>query len=125
MHCRPAAEAAFPSPRIVLGLGIYGYDWDWAGGNGRSATWDEVHTLATMHGITSQVASIGQSPHFSYTSDGTRHEVWYEDVRSITAKLDLARRYGVGVFLWRLGGQDPALWPAIRARTKPTNGAHP
>jgi spore germination protein YaaH len=73
-----------------------------------------------MHGITSQVASIGQSPHFSHTSDGL-----VRGLRSITANMDLARRYGVGVFLWRLGGQDPALWSAIRARTKPTNGAHP
>jgi len=33
-----------------------------------------------------------------------RYRLWYEDARSVTAKLDLARMFGVtGVSIWRLG----------------------
>ena len=52
-----------------------------------------------------------QSPHFTYTVDGVQHDVWYENGRSAAAKFSLARQYGLGgVELWRLGGEDPAVW---------------
>jgi spore germination protein YaaH len=50
----------------------------------------------------------------TYTQDGVSHEVWFEDARSISAKLDVAQRYGVdGVFLWMYGPEDPGIWPAM------------
>jgi spore germination protein YaaH len=31
------------------------------------------------------------------------------------AKLDLARQSSIaGVFIWRLGGEDPAIWDELR-----------
>ena len=39
--------------------------------------------------------------------------MWYEDAESIAAKLKLADAYGVGVELWRLGGEDPGLWGSL------------
>lgn len=39
-----------------------------------------------------------------YTEDGSRYRLWYEDVQSIQAKLELCAKYGVtGVSIWRLG----------------------
>lgn len=45
------------------------------------------------------------SPYVFYHNEaGERYRVWYEDSRSVEAKVDLALRYGVsGVSLWRLG----------------------
>ena len=45
------------------------------------------------------------NPYLYYTAeDGSRFRLWYEDERSVTAKLRLARMLGVnGVSLWRLG----------------------
>ena len=51
------------------------------------------------------------APHFSYTDgQGSHHDVWYTDARSIAARVKLARDRGLGVGLWRLGREDQALW---------------
>lgn len=46
-----------------------------------------------------------QSPYvFYHNEEGARYKVWYEDARSVTAKIELARLFGVkGLSLWRLG----------------------
>lgn len=46
-----------------------------------------------------------QSPYvFYHNEEGERYKVWYEDERSVTAKIRLARLFGVkGLSLWRLG----------------------
>ena len=43
------------------------------------------------------------------------HEVWLEESASAAARLALADRYGVGgVATWRLGLEDPQVWPLFR-----------
>ena len=43
------------------------------------------------------------------------HEVWLEESASAAARLVLADRYGVGgVATWRLGLEDPQVWPLFR-----------
>lgn len=47
-----------------------------------------------------------QNPWVTYynSSDGTDNIIWYEDSRSVLAKLKLAKMFGInGVSLWRLG----------------------
>jgi spore germination protein YaaH len=47
-----------------------------------------------------------QNPLLTYhnSSDGTDNIIWYEDSRSINAKIQLAKMFGVnGISLWRLG----------------------
>ena len=56
-----------------------------------------------------------QNPWVTYhnTFDGTDNIIWYEDSRSVQAKLQLAKMFGInGVSLWRLGNipdfEEPA-----------------
>ena len=44
-------------------------------------------------------------PYSTYTiEDGTRYTIWYEDARSVTEKIQLARMFGIdGVSLWYVG----------------------
>lgn len=46
-----------------------------------------------------------QAPYVYYhDEEGRRYRVWYEDARSVRAKVELAYQYGVtGLSLWRLG----------------------
>ena len=43
------------------------------------------------------------------------HVVWIEEAGSAGARLEIADRYGAGgVAAWRLGQEDPAVWPLLR-----------
>lgn len=67
-----------------------------------------------------------RNPVARYTGDdgATRYLLWYEDARSVSDKLDLARMFGVtGVSIWRLGNipdypDAPSydVWSAINAQ---------
>jgi spore germination protein YaaH len=58
------------------------------------------------------------TPHFTPTPAAptglAQHEVWIENAASVQSRLDLAARYGIaGVAFWRLGQEDPTVWPVI------------
>lgn len=64
------------------------------------------------------------TPWADYTAEGDRYRLWYEDARSVGAKMALARMFGIGgVSLWRLGtipsypdpGLDYDVWSAVQA----------
>lgn len=69
-----------------------------------------------------------RNPCALYTGDDgvTRYQLWYEDARSVTDKIELARMFGVnGISLWRIGNipsyaEHPAVWydvwPAVLAQ---------
>lgn len=60
-----------------------------------------------------------QTPYvFYHDADGVRYKVWYEDARSVTAKMRLAQLFGLGgVSIWRLGTipafENYDVWTAI------------
>jgi len=98
-----------PAHKLLLGVGLFGYDW--VGTTATNLTWRQVITLAAQDQVDEAWDVGAQSPHFSYTVNGVQHDVWYENGRSAAAKFDLAKQYGLGgVELWRLGGEDPAIW---------------
>ncbi len=61
-------------------------------------------TLAGSVGAEIRYDETAQSPFFNYTdSNGRRHEVWFEDARSLRAKYRLVSEYGLaGVSYWNL-----------------------
>lgn len=65
-----------------------------------------------------------QAPYVYYhNEEGRRYRVWYEDSRSVEAKVELAYQYGVtGLSLWRLGTVPEAevydVWSAVLAQMK-------
>lgn len=98
-----------PPEKILLGVGLFGYDW--VGSAATNLTWRQVVALAATNRADEAWDVGAQSPHFTYTVEGVKHDVWYENGRSAQAKFDLAVRYRLGgVELWRLGGEDPAVW---------------
>ena len=53
-------------------------------------------------------------PWFTYTVDLAEHQAWYADGESVAARFYLVERYGLGgIAVWRLGGEDPAIWTAV------------
>lgn len=109
------ALTEIPREKILMGIPNYGYDWTLPYERGISkarliGNVEAVH-LAVENGAEIQYAEIARSPYFTYTKNGVRHEVWFEDVRSITEKLDLAAAYGLyGVGYWNLMRPFRANW---------------
>jgi spore germination protein YaaH len=55
----------------------------------------------------------------TYQAGDVSHEVWIPDAQTVEALMEVGRDLGVaGYGIWRLGGEDPAAWPAV-ARAAP------
>ena len=81
------------SSKIMMGIPNYGYDWTLPyvkGTAAQSITNNRAIELAFEYGAVINYDEISQSPYFNYfDSDANEHIVWFEDARSINAKLDL------------------------------------
>lgn len=109
------AVTAIPPQKILMGIPNYGYDWTLPfvqGSSARSLTNPGAVELASQVGARILFDEQAQSPHFNYFSpDGKEHTVWFEDARSIRAKLELAHRYGLGgVSYWTVGSFFSQNW---------------
>ena len=68
--------------------------------------------LAIQYSIAIQYDGTAQAPYFHYTdASGTVHEVWFEDARSLEAKLRLIAEYGfLGAGIWNIMRPFSQLW---------------
>lgn len=93
------AVTEIPPEKIFLGLSNYGYDWPLPFVQGvtraPSISNQRAIELAIEHDVAIQYDETAQAPFFHYTAaDGTIHEVWFEDARSLSARLSLIAEYG-------------------------------
>jgi spore germination protein YaaH len=98
--------------RFVLGAPMYGLDWSEGAPAGRATAYEYsgITALARSVGATPSRDSASQEMTFSYTAAGVTHRVWYMDARTVLALLNIGRAHGLGVGVWRLGGEDQRLW---------------
>lgn len=115
------AVTAIPPEKIYLGVPYYGYDWPLPFRQGetraRSISNQYAVELAIEQRAEIQFDQTAQSPWFSYTAgDGTVHVVWFEDARSLAAKLRLIEEYGLhGAGYWSLMRPYPQGWTLLNA----------
>jgi spore germination protein len=108
------ARSMIPSNKIIQGLPLYGYDW--VGQSGVDHVWSETMALAAQYGAAINWDATSASPWFQYTVKRTRHTVWFENASSADAKMQVNTAHDVaGLAVWRLGGEDPDVWSAVRA----------
>ncbi len=101
------ALTKIPSEKIHLGIPNYGYDWTlpFVQGTSKAVTIGNVQAvqIAIAQGSAIFFDEIAQSPYFTYTAEGTTHEVWFEDVRSLSAKFGLVKEYQLrGMSYWQI-----------------------
>ena len=110
------ALTEIPAHKIWLGVPNYGYDWPLPYVQGKtkatSISSQQAVALARTYGADIQYDDRAQAPYFHYTArDGIVHEVWFEDARSIQAKLALIPEYGLtGAGYWNLMRSFPQNW---------------
>ena len=109
------------SNQIFLGIPTYGYDWTlpYVQGQSRAVSLSSPQAvgLAARYGAEIQYDETSQSPWFRYRDEaGQIHEVWFEDARSIQAKLALVAEYGLrGAGYWNLMRPFPQNWQVLDA----------
>ena len=101
------AVGVMPAGKILMGIPNYGYDWTLPfvqGSAARPLTNVAAAALAGRVGAEIRFDTAAQAPFFNYSdAAGRRHEVWFEDARSLKAKYALIREYGLaGVSFWNL-----------------------
>ena len=110
------AVTELPAEKLLLGVPNYGYDWPLPFVQGqtraKSISNQQAIDLALQYRIAIQYDQTAQSPYFHYTAeDGIIHEVWFEDARSLSAKLRLIAEYGfLGSGIWNLMRPFSQIW---------------
>ncbi len=114
------AKTQVDPAKIQVGIPFYGYDW--VGGESSGVTWAEIQETIATYQPEVHLQEWGEEGEvseswFVYSARDGRHEVWFSSQRSMEAKLDLVARHDLaGIAIWRLGGENPAYWQAIRER---------
>lgn len=109
------ALTEMPADKIILGIPNYAYDWPlpYQRGTTEARTIGNVEAvdIARRFGAPIRYDEQAQAPFFNYMNMGTEHVVWFEDVRSIQAKLNLVTGYGLqGAGWWSLMRPFRANW---------------
>ena len=109
------AVSQIPPEKIFMGIPNYGYDWvlPYIKGQSRARSLGNVQAVeqAIQVGAPIRFDAEAQSPHYNYWRERAEHEVWFEDARSIRAKLALAGEYRLrGVSIWNIMRYFPQLW---------------
>ncbi len=100
------ALSRVPAEKLLLGFPNYAYDWTipYKPGVTRAELFGNEAAVrrAIAVGAEIQFDEDAQTPFYSYTaSDGSVHEVWFEDARSALAKYRLISQYNLrGVGFW-------------------------
>ena len=107
------AATVVPPAKTYAGIHFYGYEW--VGASGTGIEWREAVKRARQQGVTAQRDESGEA---WFTYGEGRFTVYYADAENLRVKLaalSATHRDLAGIAIWRLGGEDPENWAAIRA----------
>ncbi|MCI8370904.1 MAG: hypothetical protein HFI75_00620 [Lachnospiraceae bacterium] len=94
------AITEIPPEKIQMGIPNYAYDWTLPYQRGRAAASIgniQALEIARAYGAEILFDPDAQTPYFYYTTEnGQAHVVWFEDARSINAKLELLKELQLG-----------------------------
>jgi spore germination protein len=102
--------------KILMGIPNYAYDWPLPFVRNETAaesiTNQEAITRAAQYGVTIQFDEQAQAPFYNYTTaEGVQHVVWFDDIRSMNAKLRLIPEFNLaGAGVWQIMNYFPGLW---------------
>ncbi len=109
------AIGKIPREKIVMGLPVYSFDW---GSNKPNLpaylSYAQSVDQAKKHGVDVQFDEENKVPHYAYTANGVRHEVYLENAKSLQPKMEYAQQHKLhGVAIWRVGMEDQSIWDSL------------
>jgi spore germination protein len=112
------AVTRIPSNKILMGMPNYAYDWTLPYTQGTAAnviTNNQALEIAIENGATIMFDNKSQAPYFNYNdTNDVSHIVWFDDARSIDARLNLVNKYNLaGVSYWTINNFYPVNWAVL------------
>ncbi|MBQ9030554.1 MAG: hypothetical protein IJ106_03765 [Parasporobacterium sp.] len=103
--------------RLIIGLPFYSRLWyqHSDGTVGRDTSdMNNIEEVTLNHGLTyNWLADVGYD-YAEYEEEDTTVRIWYENVNSLEAKLNLLSKYNIaGVSYWRLGQETSNVWDVL------------
>jgi len=120
------ATARVPRQKILLGIPFYGREWVQSGedSSARTLSFADAQDRMEQWQVPGLWDERWRTPWFQYSDTDGLHTGWYEDSRSLQAKLALMEEYRLrGFAAWRLGVEDPAFWTLLLEKPR-TGPAH-
>lgn len=104
------AASLIPREKLLAGISTVAYDWelpDTPENRARPWSHDEAVEIAVRNGVPIRYDEGVESPWFRYTAEGKEREVWFEDARSLLAKLEVIRALRLrGYGIWHMGAPN-------------------
>jgi len=113
------AVTRIPREKILMGIPAYGYIWDIPWERGTQATVLQAQggpIIAARNGANIEYNERWQTPWFRFMQGTQEREAWFEDARSLLAKFELVREFGLGgVSYWTVNHPFMQNWTMIDA----------
>ncbi|MFN8515834.1 MAG: glycosyl hydrolase family 18 protein [Chloroflexia bacterium] len=121
------AATSFGKEKVILGVPFYGFDWNVTKGPpARTVKMVDGPPLAQKPGATSGYNATDEANWVRYRENDEDHEAWYEDERSVAAKLAVMTELQLAGFAaWRIGHEGAGAWNAIRRLDTPATRVPP
>ncbi|MDP4552620.1 glycosyl hydrolase family 18 protein [Alkalihalobacillus macyae] len=102
--------------KIMMAMSLYGYDWTVPRQADAQMTSSQNAQNRALNGwIPIQYNAIAQAPNYSYNLVNQDHVVWFEDIKSMTAKYKQLEAYNLlGSTYWRLRFLFPQNWAYVK-----------
>ena len=105
--------------KILMGIPNYAYDWPLPFVKGQTQAEalgnQEAIERAALNNVTILFDEAAQAPYYFYRdTNGVAHVVWFDDVRSMNAKMRLIPEFGLGgAGIWQIMKFFPGLWNVV------------
>ncbi|WP_028391349.1 glycosyl hydrolase family 18 protein [Bacillus cihuensis] len=105
------ALANIPSNKLQIAMPLYAYDWMIPSNTTTATSVNNAQNQAIVKWSEIEYDQAAASPWYTYWEAGIQHIVWFEDIRSITAKYEMIDGYRLaGITFWHIGLSFPQNW---------------
>lgn len=126
------AKKIIPAEKLILGIPLYGYEWETINNNAGAPAIAGSASTASNRRVTQLISActncqysfddIIQSPRLIFPDESNNffHQIYFEDEKSLTNKLQLASQEKLsGVALWALGYEGEKILEPLTKYRRP------